>query len=76
MNVPTIIIIPDLECGEYAGGGAGMTQADIGAGGGCEFRRWIRGRREWIGAVFEEYERFCGVAVTLASSLASDSQTV
>lgn len=33
MNVPTVIIIPDLECGEYAGGGAEMTQADIGAGG-------------------------------------------
>lgn len=33
MNVPTVIIIPDLECGEYAGGGAEMAQADIGAGG-------------------------------------------
>ena len=32
--MPTIITIPDLECGEHAGGGAEMTQADIGAGGG------------------------------------------
>lgn len=29
----TVIIIPDLECGEYAGGGAEMAQADIGVGG-------------------------------------------
>ena len=32
MNMPIVMIIPDLECEEYAGGGAEMTQADIGAG--------------------------------------------
>ena len=35
--MPTIIIIPDLERGEYAGGGAEMTQADIGARGDVSF---------------------------------------
>jgi len=78
MNVPTVIIIPDLECGEYAGGGAEMAQADIGAGGvDVSFGGGSGEEGVGIGAVFEEYERFCGVSftttVTPASSLVPDS---